>query len=105
MLLFTDMFTVIYEFRLKPGEKENFIRAWTELTLLIRKHEGSLGSRLHRSSEEVFIAYAQWPDRSAWENSGDMLPPQASDVRSAMRDSCESIKTLYELEVIADLII
>jgi heme-degrading monooxygenase HmoA len=98
------MFAVIYRFSVRPGELNEFTAAWEELTILIRKHEGSLGSRLHRSGENEYIAYAQWPERSVWEGSGKLLPPEADVVRKRLRDSCTSIETIYELEVVKDLL-
>ena len=98
------MFAVLYRFSVRPGELSEFTAAWEELTRLIREYEGSLGSRLHRSSDNEYIAYAQWPERAVWEGSGKLLPPEAEDVRNKLRDSCTSIETIYELEVVKDLL-
>jgi quinol monooxygenase YgiN len=98
------MFAVIYRFNVRPGELSEFTNAWAELTNLIRKYEGSLGSRLHRLNDIEYIAYAQWPERAVWEGSGKLLPPEAEDVRKKLRDSCTSIETIYELEVVNDLL-
>lgn len=99
------MFTVIYRFTAKPDQVAVFQQSWREMTLLIRAYEGSLGSRLHRESELVFIAYAQWPDRTTFENSGSKLPEHAQTVRKVLREACESIETLHKLEVLDDLLI
>jgi heme-degrading monooxygenase HmoA len=99
-----SQFAVIYSFTIKPGEAEKFITAWRDLTSLIYKHEGSLGSRLHQISELTFLAYAQWPDKSTWKNAGKNLPESANTARNAMREVCEKIETSFELKVIEDLL-
>ena len=98
------MFVVIYSFKIKKGRDQDFISSWQGLTKLIYKHEGSLGSRLHKKSELEYIAYAQWPDKNTWKNSGDSLPKEADQFRQLMRASCESIDTLYELDSVKDLL-
>ena len=98
------MFTVIYSFKVKPNRDNEFIDSWNSLTSLIYKHEGSLGSRLHRIKENNFIAYAQWPDKETWKNSGNNLPDIAEEVRKAMKESCISIDTIYKMNVVSDLL-
>jgi len=99
------MFTVIYSFNVKPDSVLEFKKAWRELTLLIQKHEGSLGSRLHKNSENTYIAYAQWPDKQVWAESGGNMPDSNIEFRRIMKDSCTKIKILFELDVIDDLLV
>ncbi|MBT8261019.1 MAG: antibiotic biosynthesis monooxygenase [Bacteroidia bacterium] len=98
------MFTVIYSFKVKPNKEKVFIDSWKGLTSLIYKHEGSLGSRLHRENENLFIAYAQWPNKETWGKSGGKLPDSAAEFRKAMKDSCISIDTIYKMEVVSNLL-
>ncbi|RMG67785.1 MAG: antibiotic biosynthesis monooxygenase [Bacteroidetes bacterium] len=98
------MFAVIYAFHVQPGQAGAFEIAWRELTMLIYQYEGSLGSRLHRQDEATYIAYAQWPDRQTWAQSGDKLPPEAKEASARMRAACTQIETLYELDSIDDLL-
>ena len=98
------MFAVIYKFTVKEGQDENFIHSWEELTKLIRKYEGSYGSRLHRISAERYLAYALWPNRETWKNSGKKLPAESAAIRNVMRESCVEIDTEYELNVVSDLL-
>ncbi len=98
------MFAVIYKFKVKLGQEEVFTEAWTKLTQLIYQYEASLGSRLHRQSDAIYIAYAQWPDRNTWAGSGEKLPKEAEQYRNQMRESCESIETLHELEMVENLL-
>ncbi len=98
------MFAVIYRFKVKESLEADFTDAWKELTQLIYEHEGSLGSRLHRQQDGIFLAYAQWPDRPTWKNSGKNLPGSAEKARRTMRETCDSIETLYELDCVEDLL-
>ena len=98
------MFAVIYRFNVHPGKEVEFEDAWEHLTKLILEYEGSLGSRLHRNENGEYIAYAQWPDRETWLNAGSNLPAAAEGYRKNMRESCQSIETLHELDPINDLL-
>lgn len=98
------MFIAIYQFKVKPGKNADFISAWEALTQLIYEYEGSLGSRLHQQDDTVYIAYAQWPDKETWKNSGDKLPASADPIRKRMKSACEQIETLFELDTVSDLL-
>lgn len=98
------MFVVIYSFQVKPGRTKEFEKAWKDLTQIIYQHEGSLGSRLHKQTKGEYIAYAQWPNKKHWESMGDHLPTKSNRISQMMKDSCEEIKTLYQLNVINDLL-
>ena len=97
------MFSVIYKFEIKSDRKDSFEKSWKDLTLLIYEYAGSLGSRLHKKDECNYIAYAQWPNKETWENSSNKLPERSYEISALMRESCNSIETLYELELIEDL--
>lgn len=66
-------FAVIYQWTVKPGEVRNFVAAWSELTELIRQRFGSGGSRLHRSMQGTWVAYAQWPNEAAFNAMSEYL--------------------------------
>lgn len=98
------MFIAIYKFEIHQDKEKEFIQSWEDLTKLIYEYEGSLGSRLHKESETVFIAYAQWPDEETFNNSGDKLPEKANEARIVMREACHNIETLHRLEMMTDLL-
>jgi hypothetical protein len=98
------MFTVIYTFEVIRGKEEQFIKSWKDLTDLIYEFENSFGSRLHIQREGFYVAYAQWPDKETWEKAGANLPVSADLIRLEMEESCKKIDTLYELNVIEDLL-
>ncbi len=99
------MFCVVYSFKVKLGKEEDFLKSWEELTKLIYLYEGSLGSRIHQSEDQnIYIAYAQWPSKSTWQNSGSKLPEEANEWRKMMKESCEKIETIHQLESKIDLL-
>lgn len=96
------MFTISYRFIIHPQQNEAFESSWKEVTELIYRHCGSLGSRLYKTSETSYIGIAQWPDKYTWQNSSleDFDPENR---RAKMRTCCVSIEKLDELELIHDL--
>lgn len=98
------MYIVLYSFIVKPNLDQDFIESWKGLTALIYKHEGSLGSRLHIEKQYHYIAYAQWPSKDSFENSGNKLPIEANQLRESMRLSCEKIEVINKFEVVEDLL-
>lgn len=99
------MFSVVYKFSPKPDRVNDFILAWEELTKLIRNYEKSGGSRLHKLDDATFIAYAVWDSKDHWSGAGNGLPEVANKWRDQMRNSCYTIETQMELEVISDLLL
>ncbi|WP_146165928.1 antibiotic biosynthesis monooxygenase [Stenotrophobium rhamnosiphilum] len=67
-------FAVIYQWLIKPGKETQFRKAWEGLTLLQMNNRGSRGSRLHKSEQGTWIAYAQWVDKKSWEASCEQKP-------------------------------
>lgn len=98
------MYCKLYRFQVKPGMRDEFISAWTEMTELIYEYEGSLGSRLHSDGSDNYYAYAQWPSQAHFENAGDSLPEKAGEMRKRMRNSCDKIEALHGFEVSKDLL-
>jgi hypothetical protein len=96
------MFTISYRFIIHPHRNEAFESSWKDVTDLIYRHGGSLGSRLYKISETSYMGLAQWPDRQTWENS-DVSSFDTKNWRSEMRACCVSIEKLDELELIHDL--
>lgn len=99
------MLSIIYQFTVKENQHKAFIEAWKEMTLLIRECRNGLGSRLHKKDENTYIAYAQWPDKETRDNTSNKLPEHANEVRRKMRDACTKVETLYEMEVLEDLLV
>lgn len=98
------MFAVIYNFQVRQGQEEQFELAWSKRTEEIKTTYGGLGSRLHRASDGRWIAYAQWPSRESWELASKDAG-EATEAQIALRVTCESVETLFELDVRKDLLV
>jgi hypothetical protein len=96
-------FVVLYRWRLHPNLETSFVEAWSRITRLLREKGGSLGSRLHRGSDGIWYAYAQWPsDEVRQRGFAQSLDPVAS---AQMRDAvAESLPELV-LESISDFLV
>lgn len=99
------MIAVILEFDPIDGLENEFIASWIHCTQVIYKNFGSLGSRLHRSSDGKYIAYAQWPSKEVYAASADW-PAHLVEARDSMRKLIKNGKpnVLHLLEVEADLL-
>jgi quinol monooxygenase YgiN len=96
-------FAVIYRWKLKPGRQRDFLAGWRRATAAIRGARGGLGSRLHRTPDGTWLAYAQWPDRATWEASRAQGTAD-SEAAALMHDSIEEQLPPILLEPIADLL-
>ena len=94
-------FAVVYRWRVLPAKEEQFQQAWEVLTREFYAHEGSLGSRLHRSSDGTWLAYAQWPSRESWE----AAEIRTASGKSALDQMADAVEQRFEpilLEPVAD---
>lgn len=98
------MIAVIIKFKVKVNQEKVFVENWKQLTKFIYKYENSLGSRLHKENDLNYIAYAQWPDKETLHNTDSKLPKEAVEVRKRMRNACEKVEKLFELELTEDLL-
>jgi heme-degrading monooxygenase HmoA len=94
----------MYTFEVKSDKKADFERSWKELTMLIYEHTGSLGSRLHKTADGTYMAYAQWPSKEVFDNAKSKLPESANVSRQLMKESCDAIRISYELDLVTDLL-
>ena len=96
------MFVALYRWKLKEGQEEKFREGWRRRTREIYRKCGSLGSRLHRAEDGTWVAYAQWPDRRAWEAARQVA---VADTRAPamMKESVEVSYPEMLLEVADDL--
>ena len=95
---------VIYRWRVKPGFEEQCRRGWELVTQRYMAERRALGSRLHIAEDSTWVAYAQWPDRSAWERSREMGPVEGTELmREAIDPNAEDYPPIL-LEPILDYI-
>ncbi|MBS0384667.1 MAG: antibiotic biosynthesis monooxygenase [Proteobacteria bacterium] len=101
------MFAVIYRWRVIPGLEAQFEEGWRAGTERIAAEFGGWGSRLHRSDDGAFIAYAQWPDKAAWERAMETRMHHSDDeARRKYREAIVpgSFETLFAMPVVSDLL-
>ena len=96
------MFCIIYKFTVKPDHEDLFRQSWSAVTQWYYQNAGSLGSRLHRAGTSEFVAYAQWQTRAQWEQQRERSDAELHRQRQGMREACEAIEVLYELDVVDD---
>lgn len=69
------MFAVVYRWRIKPGLEAKFEEGWRLGTEAIMRDLGGWGSRLHKTSDGRYFAYAQWPDEETFlKNRKERMP-------------------------------
>jgi hypothetical protein len=97
------MYGVLYRWRIRAGTEEKFREAWVRGTQLIRAQcPLSRGSRLHRDTEGVMIAYACWPSKEARDDCFDRLDRAARRAIADMRACVESFEGESWLEITDD---
>lgn len=85
-------FCVVYRWKVAAGREQDFCDAWEIVTREILKHEGGLGSRLHRTADGTWVAYAQWPNQQMWEQAEVTTP----DGQAALRILTDAIEERME---------
>jgi hypothetical protein len=83
--------------------ENSFIDSWSEITLYFRENCNSLGSRLHKGSDGLFYAYAQW--NSAEDRTKAFLNEDLTKASTVMKDCIEESFPEVFLDKIADYLI
>lgn len=96
-------FAVIYRWRLKAGMEAQFVEAWSHITRLLREQRGSLGSRLHRGPDGIWVGYAQWP--TAAMRSAAFATPVDAVAAARMRDAIAESLEEIPLSPVADFLV
>lgn len=96
------MFAVLYKWRIDPQLEQQFIDAWSEITRYYLENAGSHGSCLHKGSDGLWYAYAQWPSDKIRQAAftGDELNEASEKMRAAILERFDETR----LEVVANLI-
>jgi hypothetical protein len=94
---------VLYRWKLRAGLEASFVDAWSQVTAILRKDGGSLGSRLHRGDDGIWYGYAQWPSEAVRQDAFGRLRNDTLGAR--MRAAIESSLPEVVLESVADYLI
>jgi heme-degrading monooxygenase HmoA len=101
------MFAVIYRWQVVPGLEAQFEAGWKRGTERIAAEFGGWGSRLHRAADNIYIAYAQWPDEETWKRATEQRMRHSDDEARRMYRGAivpGTFETLYAMPVAADLL-
>lgn len=101
------MFAVIYRWQVVPGLEAQFEAGWTRGTERIAAEFGGWGSRLHRAADNIYIAYAQWPDEETWKRASETRMRHTDDEAREMYRAAivpGTFETLFAMPVTADLL-
>ncbi len=97
------MYIAIYRWRIKEGKDEVFQAAWLTLTKAIYQKRGSLGSRLHKTEDSTWLAYAQWPDKETYEKAST-LGSADLEAGALMKECIEESQPSIFLHVASDFL-
>lgn len=105
---------VIYRGYLKPGKEIEYLNAWQIVAKYFVAHRGATGTCLHRTSDEMWIAYSRWPDQktrdASWpgENApSDILPYEIREAIITIKNCLDPDRKLPDIcmEVVYDLLL
>ncbi|MEM1189735.1 MAG: antibiotic biosynthesis monooxygenase family protein [Pseudomonadota bacterium] len=97
-------FCVLYRWDVVEGDEEQFLEAWRNVTADFSAFSGGLGSRIHRSEDDLWLAYTQWPSRAAWEGA-ELKTAEGREAMSIMSNAIAERLEPILVEPIADLLI
>lgn len=105
------MFAVIYQTYLKPGKEKQFEQAWHAVARYFIENCGALGSCLHKTSDDLWVAYSRWPSKSlrdaAWpgaRKANESLPTAVQNHIATIKNCMDEERKIpdIEMEVIDD---
>jgi hypothetical protein len=97
------MFVIIYRWLIKTELEQQFVENWSEITKYYISSPGSLGSRLHRGSDGLYYAYAQWEAAEDREYAFQNIPAMAA--RDKLKETIDESFPEVLLEIKADFLI
>lgn len=102
------MFCAAYKFTTLPNidnADARFIACWSAMTDYFKAEAGALGSRLHRSEDGTYYAYAQWPSEAVYNASRDIEPSQDFlKLRLEWSEICAPSEVLWQGDILVDLL-
>jgi len=107
------MFAVIYQGYLKPGTEKAYQDAWHIVANYFKAHRGALGSCLHKTKDDMWVAYSRWPDRATRDASwpgdnapSDELPENVKNAVLAIQQCLDPNRKIPDItmDVVSDLL-
>ena len=101
------MLAVIYRFKLKPHQEQEYRALWNALVSYFKEECGATGSVLHKDKDNLYVAYSRWPDKktrdAAWpgkNNPNKKLPPKIQETIIQMQKIAKENEDLEQFEEI-----
>jgi len=110
----SSSFAVIYQGYLKPNRESEYQILWNKIARYFMEHRGAIGSCLHRTSDDLWLAYSRWPSKAvrdaSWSDEATAskeLPEEIRNAISALKDCIDQERKISEvsMEVIDDLLL
>ena len=98
------MIVYMYRWRIKKDKAAQFQENWEKVTVILREHCGSYGSRLHIADDGTYVGYAQWPDKDTRDKC-KINQPELNAARTLMKDAVEEMLPDICLEIKSDFLI
>lgn len=108
------MFAVIYQGYLKPGTEDAYQAAWHIVAHYFKAKRGALGSCLHKTADDMWVAYSRWPDKAtrdaSWpgENApSDELPEHVKDAVRIIQQCLDPNRKIPDItmDLVSDLLV
>jgi Antibiotic biosynthesis monooxygenase len=96
---------VVYRWIVDAGHENAFEQAWSSMTDIIRDRYGGLGSRLHRTTDGRFVAYAQWPDKETLAACDRRIPDADERALIGVMKKGASLVDREEMVVLIDMLV
>ncbi|MCS5712401.1 hypothetical protein [Candidatus Berkiella aquae] len=90
------MFAVIYQGYLRPNQEENYQRAWQIVASYFKEHRGALGSCLHKTKNDLWVAYSRWPDKATRDASWPGEDAPASELPENVKQAIKTIQSCLD---------
>ncbi|MEM1282302.1 MAG: hypothetical protein AAGG81_01970 [Chlamydiota bacterium] len=107
------MFAVIYRGYIKPGRELDYRSAWRTIATYFVEKRGALGSCLHKTEDDLWLAYSRWPDEetrnASWPKEEDSfateLPQEIRDAVVVLKDTIHKQLPEITMEIVDDLLV
>ena len=92
-------FAVIYRGYVKPDKESEYINYWNTVADYFVKERGALGSTLHKTADNMWVAYSRWPDKESRDASWPSNEEQVnSDFPVAVHEAINGLKACLDIE-------
>lgn len=104
------IFAVIYQGYVKQGRELEYQSAWHKIAAYFSEKRGALGSCLHHTDDNLWVAYSRWPDKATRDASWPKENTPSSELPQEIQQAIITLKSCIErqlpeigMEVIDDL--